>query len=282
MSRSQFAGHGHRPGDIDAGRTAHRYAFIFQQVVDHGQCVIVVDAAGIIQFQALEVARYEGYPDALGDGFPLGLQAGSLEMTVQGRPHGIGQAYFYRRVLFPQGLGHAGQGAAGAHRADEAVDLAAGLLPDFPAGGVTVDLAVGEIVELARPDGAVGFFPGPSRRDALGSVNIVVGVAVGHGGDQQQLRSQHLQLANFFLAGILRHHDDALVAQGIGHQGEADAGIARGAFDDHAAGLQFSRLLRRPDDAQGGAVLDRAAGVHELGFSVYVAAGQLRGLAQVQ
>jgi len=145
-----------------------------------------------------------------------------------------------------------------------------------------VDLAVGEIVELPRPNGAVGFFPGTPRRDTLGSMDIVVAVAVGDGRDQQQFRPQHLQLADFFLASILRHHDDALVPQGVGDQGQADAGIARGALDDHTAGLQLAGLLRRPNDTQGGTVLYRAARVHELGLAVDVATGQFRGLSQVE
>ena len=49
----------------------------------------------------------------------------------------------------------AGQRAAGADRADEAVDLAAGLLPDFRAGGFEMRLGIVEIVPLVGEQHAV-------------------------------------------------------------------------------------------------------------------------------
>ena len=42
--------------------------------------------------------------------------------------------------------------------------------------------------------------------------------------------------------------------------GQPDAGVARGAFHDCLAGLQPAGGFRIGDDAQCGAVLDRAAG----------------------
>lgn len=49
--------------------------------------------------------------------------------------------------------------------------------------------------------------------------------------------------------------------------GEADAGVAGGAFDYGAAGLEQAFLLGVFDDVEGGAVLDGAAGVLEFGFA---------------
>ena len=46
-----------------------------------------------------------------------------------------------------------------------------------------------------------------------------------------------------------------------------DAGIARGALDDHAAGPQLALFHRVLDDEQGGAILDRLAGIHEFGLA---------------
>src|SRR5205823_3848629 len=62
---------------------------------------------------------------------------------------------------------------------------------------------------------------------------------------------------------------------------QADAGVAGGAFDDDAARLQEAAFLRVLDDVERGAVLDRAAGVQELGFAENRAAGHLRGAAQL-
>ena len=59
---------------------------------------------------------------------------------------------------------------------------------------------------------------------------------------------------------------------------EADPGVSGGAFDDGAAGLeQTAFAMRVLDDEERGAVLDRLAGIHELGFAEDFAAGALRG-----
>src|SRR5437660_10187272 len=67
----------------------------------------------------------------------------------------IGAGVDDARVLFLQVAAGAGQRAAGADRADEAVDLAAGLLPDLRAGRVVMRLAVVEIVALDGEQDAV-------------------------------------------------------------------------------------------------------------------------------
>ena len=62
---------------------------------------------------------------------------------------------------------------------------------------------------------------------------------------------------------------------------QADAGVAGGALDDGAAGPQRARSCSASrDDVQRGAVLDRLAGIHELGLAQDVAAGQLGGASQ--
>ena len=50
--------------------------------------------------------------------------------------------------------GDAAQRSARAHRADEAIQLAAGLRPDFFRRRLDMSLPVGNIVELVGPDGA--------------------------------------------------------------------------------------------------------------------------------
>ena len=56
------------------------------------------------------------------------------------------------------------------------------------------------------------------------------------------------------------------VAALLGDQGQADAGVARGGLDDHAAGLQLAGLFGGVDDALGDAVLGGAAGVEVFDF----------------
>ncbi len=66
------------------------------------------------------------------------------------------------------------------------------------------------------------------------------------------------------MALVAGDDDDGAVAERVGDEGQADAGVARCALDD----------------GQGSAVLDRAAEVEEVSLAVNVAAGALAGLAQ--
>ena len=62
------------------------------------------------------------------------------------------------------------------------------------------------------------------------------------------------------------HGDDEAVAFGRAHHGEADAGIARGRFDDGVAGSDAAVGLRFVDHGQGHAVLYRAGWVEIFKF----------------
>jgi hypothetical protein len=89
--------------------------------------------------------------------------------------------------------------------------------------------------------------------------------------------SQHVL---FLLALRVGYHDDGAIAARVADECETDAGVAGGALDDHAAGLEESALLGIEDDVERGAVLDRAAGIEELGLAEHVAAGRFRRAAQ--
>src|SRR5262249_41249032 len=82
------------------------------------------------------------------------------------------------------------------------------------------------------------------------------------------------------LALSLRDDDDGLVAARVADEREANAGVARGALDDGSAGLEDAALLGVEDHIKGRAVLDRAAGVEELGLAEDFAACRLRGVPQ--
>ena len=99
-----------------------------------------------------------------------------------------------------------------------------------------MDFHVGQVIKLARPDCAMFFPPGQFFRQPPRGVDVVVGVGVGGGAHQVQVGSQQFQRIDFFLALGDGHDHRAGVAQRIGQQGEADTGIARGAFNYAAPG----------------------------------------------
>ena len=179
-----------------------------------------------------------------------------------------------------QADGDAGQRAARADGGDEAVDLAAGLGPDFRRRGVDMAVAVGDIVELVGPDRAVRL----GLRQLLGQparqFDVVVGVLVGHSRHFDQFGAEQPQRVLLFLALRVGNDDHRAVAERLGDQRQADAGIAGRALDDDAARPQQAPLLGVADDEQAGAILDRLAGVHEFGLAEDFAAGFLRGALQ--
>ena len=59
------------------------------------------------------------------------------------------------RLAFLEILADAGDGPAGAEGGEEIIDFTFGLVPDLRPGGAVMAVAVGDIVELVRPDGAV-------------------------------------------------------------------------------------------------------------------------------
>ena len=172
--------------------------------------------------------------------------------------------------------GDAGERAAGADRADEAVDLAVGLLPDFRPGRLDMALAVGDVVELVGPDRAVLLGLRQLRGEPAGDFHVIVRVGVGDRRHLDQFRAAQPQRVLLLLALGFRDDDDGAEAHGVADQRKADAGIAGGAFDDDAARPQFALFDRILNDEQRGAVLDRLAGIHEFGLAEDRAAGRRR------
>src|SRR3546814_1143954 len=105
--------------------------------------------------EAFQVRGDAALADAFADRAALGLQLAVGVEVVERGAHGVGEADDDVLLALAQRLGDAGEGAAGPDGADEAVDLAVGLVPDLRAGGLVVAAKVGDVVELARPDGAL-------------------------------------------------------------------------------------------------------------------------------
>jgi hypothetical protein len=85
----------------------------------------------------------------------------------------------------------------------------------------------------------------------------------------------------FFLALRFGDDNDRAKPQRVADQSKTNSGVARGAFDDHAAWLELSPFHGVLNDEQRGPVLDRLTRVHEFGFAQNRTAGGSRGALQL-
>ncbi len=108
----------------------------------------------------------------------------------------------------------------------------------------------------------------------------MIRVGVGHGLHDAHFGAQRAQQRRFLRRLVVGHHDHATVAARIAEMREADAGVARRAFDQRAAWREHAAAFGVVEDAAGGAILDRAAGIQELGLAENLAAGCLAGATQ--
>jgi hypothetical protein len=125
-----------------------------------------------------------------------------------------------------------------------------------------VRVAVRGVVELVAPDG-VRSLVGKARRGFL----VMVRIAVRHGFDDPHVGAERAEQGSLLGRLVVGHHDHAAVAALVAEMHEADAGIARRALDERAALADAALAFRHVEDCTCGAVLDRAAGVQELGLS---------------
>ena len=93
-------------------------------------------------------------------------------------------------------------------------------------------LAVGDVVELVRPDDAVGVGLLQLLGHGFRHAHVIAGILIGQGRDLAQFRAGKAQHVLLLLALRLRNDDERLVAARIADEGEADTRVARGTFDD--------------------------------------------------
>ena len=80
--------------------------------------------------------------------------------------------------------------------------------------------------------------------EAAGELHVIVRVGVGDGRHLDQFGAAEPQHVLLLLALRVRDDDHAAKAERVADQRKADAGIAGGAFDDHAARLELAALHR--------------------------------------
>src|SRR5712691_1444648 len=149
VTAAELLGEPDRAGDIDAGRATQAQTLVFQKVEDHRYRFFVWDDVRFIDLDVLDHGRDAAEADAFGDGIALrNLRLAMGEEIVHGRAFRVGAADQNVLVFLAQKSGDARERAAGADRANEGIDLAFGLLPDFRAGRKIMRLAVIEIVPL--------------------------------------------------------------------------------------------------------------------------------------
>ncbi len=204
----------------------------------------------------VRVGRHEVLADTL-DGPGAGLDRLSrLDQRREDRTERVGQDHLGLRRDAREEAAEPRQRAAGADAADHGIDVVIHLLPDLGAGGGLMGERVGRIGELVDEMGLV------LRRDALGHVLIIFGVALADvGARHAHIGAERPQVQDLLACHLVGHHEDDFVALGGRDLGEAEAGVAGCGLHNRAAGLQRAAFLRRLDHGKADAVLDRPAGV---------------------
>ena len=142
-------------------------------------------------------------------------------------------------------------------------------------------LGVVEVVPLIGEQHAVRLGLAQLVGEPFADMLVIVRIAVGQRRHFDQFGAAQPQHVLLFLALRLRNDDQGPVAARARHDRKADAGIAGGRFHHEAAGLEIAALLGFQDHPFAGAVLDRLAGIHELGLAENGAAGRFGGVLQL-
>src|SRR5579885_3546084 len=143
VAGAEVLGEADGAGDVDAGRAAEAEPFVLQHLEDQRQRLLVGNEIGPVNLETLDDRRDAAEADAFGNRAALAcLGLAGLEQIIHRGAARIGAADDDVLLLVAQIAGDAGKRATGANRADEAVDLAAGLLPDLRPGRDVMRLAV--------------------------------------------------------------------------------------------------------------------------------------------
>ena len=216
----------------------------------------------------------DGREEVLADAFHhparrfLGERA-FVDVFGEDRADRVGEDQFDVRRGFREAARQAGHGAGAAAAENDRVQTAGiGHLPqDLRPGAVLVRRDIVGVAELIDEVGAGGL-----AGDAFGEILVIVGMALGDvGTGQHDFGAHRLEVEDLLPTHLVGHDQDQLVALLLRDQGQADAGIAGGAFDQGVAGADVAALFGGVDHGKTDAVLDRAAGVLALELEVQLA-----------
>ena len=251
-------------GDAAASGTSREQAFHFHQAARHDEAFFVVDLEHVVDNLQIHRGGKKIFADTFDDvGFRLHRFAALHEIVVE-RADGIDADNFDVGIVFLEIFAHAADGAAGTHAANEVGDLSFRVLPDFWARGEVMGRGIHGIVVLVRIVG-IGYLAGEFFRHGIVTAGIV---RLDRRGADNHFRAQRFQEVNFFLGLLIRDGENHLVAANGGNQRQPHSGIAGGAFDDGAAGLQQAFFLGVVDHGDADAVFHRAPWVEVVGFDV--------------
>ena len=152
----------------------------------------------------------------------------------------------------------AGDCAAGAHAADQDVDLAIRVLPDFRARGGFVDRGIGRVLELLQQNVLFRI----RGDDLVGLGNRAIHPFRTFG--QHKFGTQRREQFTALDAHGLGHGERDGNAAGGSDEGERDAGVAACRFDQFLAGREHTALLGVVDHRNANAALDRIGRVAPL------------------
>src|SRR5205814_7066551 len=175
VAGAEILGESYRARDVDAARAAEAKALVFEQIEQDRHGFLVADQIRLLDLDVFDDRGDAAKPDAFGDRTAFArLRLAVGEQIVHRGAARVGAADHDVLLHLAQERGNAGKRAAGADRADEAVDLAVGLLPDFRAGRDVMRTAVIEIIPLIGEDDAVRLILAQLIGKAAADVLVIV------------------------------------------------------------------------------------------------------------
>ena len=259
-----------RRGDRHARRSADQKALFASETAGHGEALGVGHPFVAIDDRGVERVGVEVFADAL---HRVGVdRAAGVDRALGVGAHDDGLA---RRGIL-QKTARAADRAARADAGDEVGDAPVGVAPDLGPGRLVVRARTVRVRELVGLERAGDLAREPVRH-AVVRVGVVGRHVRGHLDDLGAVRAEHRRLLSRELVG---HDEDHAVPALQGDQGEPDAGVAAGRFDDRAAGAEGAGCLGGIDDPRGDAVFRRPAGVEVFNFREHRRAGARSDVVQ--